>query len=71
MKENSKKINLDTIKINLNQDHEVQFWSRRWGISTLQLEKAIKNAGSNTSKLVEDYLKANGKLLYQHGTRID
>ncbi len=52
----------DDIKINIKQDHEVQYWSRKWGISPLQLESAIKAAGSNIAKYVEEYLKQNGKI---------
>jgi hypothetical protein len=62
MKENIKKSNLENLKINIKQDHEVQYWSRKWGISTLQLETAIKAAGSKVVKHVEEYLRQNGKL---------
>ena len=64
MADNVKKTgNLDDIKINIKQEHEVQYWSRKWGISPLQLESAIKGAGSNVAKNVEEYLRQNGKLL--------
>lgn len=62
MKENNNKTKLDNIRINLKQDHEVQYWSRKWGISSLQLEMAIKAAGSNIAKHVELNLKESGKL---------
>ena len=62
MKESNKKTNLDDLKINLKQDHEVQYWTRKWGITSLQLETAIKAAGSNVVKNVEEYLRQNGKL---------
>ena len=63
MADNVKKTgNLDDIKINIKQDHEVQYWSRKWGISPLQLESAVKNAGSNVAKNVEEYLRQNGKI---------
>jgi hypothetical protein len=62
MKENSRKNDLENIKINLKQDHEVQYWSRKWGISTLQLEMAVKATGSKIARDVEEYLKVNGKL---------
>ncbi len=62
MKDINKKTNLDNIKINLKQDHEVQYWTRKWGITSLQLETAIKAAGSNIVKNVEEYLRQNGKL---------
>ena len=62
MKDSNKKTNLDDIKINLKQDHEVQYWTKKWGITSLQLETAIKAAGSNIVKYVEEYLRQNGKL---------
>ena len=62
MKDTNRKTNLDGIKINLKQDHEVQYWTRKWGITSLQLETAIKAAGSNVVKNVEEQLRLNGKL---------
>lgn len=62
MTNNIKRSKQDAIKINVRQEHEVQYWSRKWGISTLQLESAIKAAGSNIARNVEDYLRQNGKL---------
>jgi len=62
MKDSNRKTNLDDIKINLKQDHEVQYWTKKWGITSLQLETEIKAAGSNVVKHVEEYLRQNGKL---------
>ncbi len=50
------------IKINIKQDYEVQYWSRKWGISALQLESAVKAAGSNVAREVEQYLRTKGKI---------
>ena len=58
-----KKVKLEDLKINIRVDHEVQYWSRKWGISSLQLESAVKAAGSNVVKHVEDYLRQQGKLV--------
>ena len=64
MSSNTKKLTKqEDIRINIKQDHEVQYWSRKWGISPLQLESAIKAAGSNVSKNVEEYLKQTGKIV--------
>ena len=52
----------EDIKINIKQDHEVQYWSRKWGISALQLEVAIKGSGSTIARDVEDYLRKSGKI---------
>ena len=64
MSDNVKKLSKPgDIKINMKQDHEVQYWSRKWGISVLQLENAIKASGTNVSSQVEEYLKQAGKLI--------
>ena len=64
MTDNLKKMTKqEDMRINLKQDHEVQYWSRKWGISPLQLESAVKAAGSNVAKNVEEYLKQTGKIV--------
>ena len=50
------------IKINIRQPYEVQYWSRKWGISALQLESAVKAAGTNIAREVEAFLRRSGKL---------
>jgi hypothetical protein len=62
MKEINRKSKLDDIKINMKQDHEVQYWTRKWGITDLQLETAVKAAGTSVVKHVEEYLRQTGKL---------
>ena len=62
MKDNTRRADLDNSKINLRQDHEVQYWTRKWGITDLQLETAIKAAGTNVVKTVEEHLRQTGKL---------
>ena len=52
----------EDIRINIKQDHEVQYWSRKWGISALQLELAVKASESNVARDVEDYLRKVGKI---------
>ncbi|HUR12106.1 MAG TPA: DUF3606 domain-containing protein [Flavitalea sp.] len=58
----SRSSKLDDLKINMRQQYEVQYWSRKWGISTLQLESAVKAAGSNIVKHIEQQLRQSGKL---------
>jgi hypothetical protein len=52
----------EDIKINIKQQYEVQYWSRKWGISALQLESAVKAAGTNVAREVEAFLRRSGKL---------
>lgn len=65
MPDNAKKTRsrLDDIKINMRQDYEVQYWTRKWGITPLQLETAVKAAGSVVAKDIEEYLRRSGKLV--------
>ena len=57
-----KTVNRGDIKINIKQDYEVQYWSRKWGISSLQLESAVKASGSKVARNVEQYLRQIGKI---------
>ena len=52
----------EDIKINIKQQYEVQYWSRKWGISALQLESAVKASGSNVAREVEAFLRRSGKI---------
>lgn len=45
-------------RISLSEDYEVQDWSKKFGVTTEQLKKAVKQVGSN-AKDVEAYLKGN------------
>jgi hypothetical protein len=46
----------DRDRINMNQDHEVRYWSQKFGVSAEELRKAVENAGS-MAKDVEAYIK--------------
>lgn len=47
----------DRSRINLKEVHEVQYWSRRFGVSAQELQTAVKAAGPQ-AKDVERHLKA-------------
>ena len=48
----------DHSRINLHEVHEVQYWSRKFGISAEQLQKAVKAAGPQATD-VEQHLKSH------------
>jgi len=50
------------LKINIKEPYEVQYWSKKWGVSSLQLETAVKACGSNVAQQVEDFLRKTGKI---------
>jgi hypothetical protein len=35
----------DDARINIEQDHEVQYWSEKFGVSREQLKQAVRSAG--------------------------
>jgi len=68
MSENLRKTTkMDDLRINMRQQYEIQYWSRKWGISALQLEWAVKAAGSNVVKNIENYLRQTGKIVEWYG----
>lgn len=48
----------DDSKINVGQAHEISYWTRKWGISEVQLKNAVAAAGVYV-KDVEAWLKKN------------
>lgn len=57
-----KQADYQDLRINIREPYEVQYWSKKWGISTLQLETAVQACGSNVARQVEDYLRKTGKI---------
>ncbi len=45
----------DRSRISLGQDHEVRYWSERFGIDEEQLRSAVEDVG-NSAHDVEEYL---------------
>ena len=63
MFENLRKANKqEDMRINMRQEYEIIYWSHKWGISTLQLENAVKAAGSNVVRTIEEHLRQTGKI---------
>ena len=46
----------DDSRINIEQDHELQYWSQKFGVSRDELRKAVQAAGP-TVKDVQRHLK--------------
>ena len=47
----------DRTQVNSSEDYELQYWSKKWGITTEELKDAIKKSGSNSVSKLEEYLK--------------
>jgi hypothetical protein len=52
----SKRAGRDRSRINMHEDYEVRYWSRKFGISKDELAEAVKRAESNSAKKVEQEL---------------
>jgi len=46
----------DRTRINLEQDHEVRYWTKELGVTTEELREAVKRAGSSTVEKVRQAL---------------
>lgn len=47
----------DAQRVNVNEDYEVRYWTRKWNVSEQQLRDAVKRAGV----MADDVAKALGK----------
>ena len=47
----------DRTRINLEQDHEVRYWTKELGVTAEELREAVKRAGSSTVEKVRQALK--------------
>ena len=47
----------DDIRINVNQDHELQYWSEKWNVSKERIKQAVAAVGV----MVADVKKYLGK----------
>jgi hypothetical protein len=43
--------------INLQEYYDVEYWSRKFGVSPELLQTAVKNAGSTSAEDVERYIR--------------
>ena len=54
----SKRGGQDRTRINLNQEHEVRYWSQKFGVSADELRRAVEKAGTQAAE-VEALLKGS------------
>lgn len=41
----------DRSRINVNQEHELQYWSQEFGVTADQLKEAVKKVGTTADKV--------------------
>lgn len=54
----SKKGVQDRSRINMNEPHEVSYWTDKFGVTKEELQKAIEKAGSNSVAEIQKALNA-------------
>lgn len=47
----------DASRINVNEDYELQYWTKKFGVSADELRAAVEKVGVSASK-VEEHLNA-------------
>jgi hypothetical protein len=45
----------DRKRVNVHQEHEVRWWTQKWGVSREELERAVQAVGTSVNE-VEKYL---------------
>jgi Protein of unknown function (DUF3606). len=46
----------DRSRINMNEDHEVAYWTEKFGVTKEELQKAIDRTGTNSADEIEKAL---------------
>lgn len=49
----------DRKRVNVHQEHEVRWWTQKWGVSREELEQAVQAVGTSVEQ-VEQYLTKKG-----------
>ena len=48
----------DRARVNIHEDHEVAYWTKKWGISKEQLAAAVEKAGVSADAVARELGKA-------------
>jgi hypothetical protein len=48
----------DRARVNVNEDHEVRYWTQKWGVSKEQLAAAVKKVGVSADAVARELGKA-------------
>ncbi|MGO4677834.1 DUF3606 domain-containing protein [Bosea sp. 2YAB26] len=43
----------DRSRINVNEPHEVKYWTQKWGVSIEQLKMAVEKAGPSAAAVAQ------------------
>jgi len=48
----------DGARVNVNEDHEVRYWTQKWGVSKEQLAAAVNKVGVSADAVARELGKA-------------
>jgi Protein of unknown function (DUF3606) len=48
----------DRTRVNVNEDHEVRYWTQKWGVSKEQLAAAVNKVGVTADAVARELGKA-------------
>jgi hypothetical protein len=57
-----KPIPADSSRVNVYEQHEVEFWTKKWNCTAAELRAAVDATNSVRAERIEAYLKSRGKL---------
>ena len=49
----------DRARVNVNEDHEVRYWTQKWGVSKEQLAAAVNKVGVSADAVARELGKAS------------
>jgi Protein of unknown function (DUF3606) len=51
----------DSSRINMNEDYEVAYWTKKYGVTTQQLQAAVDKAGVSVAAVEKELLRRGHK----------
>jgi hypothetical protein len=49
----------DRSRVNVHEDHEVRYWTEKWGVTKDQLTKAVERAGVSAQAVARELGKSH------------
>ena len=49
----------DRSRVNVHEDHEVRYWSQKWGVTKEQLVQAVQKAGVSAQAVARELGKSH------------
>lgn len=54
----SKRSPQDSSRVNVHEDYEVEYWTKKWGVTRAELEAAVKKVGVSVKAVATELGKA-------------